>query len=139
MEDSSSVFVVSDIKMIEKIKTEKKADYLLITLSDVVITAERAHEILEFIGQESEKSNCCKILLDERTVESREVSNMKIVNLSADFEKDTLQNIRIAFICQPKLINKDAELLTVCTYKNEYVIQHFAEMDKGLEWLLVER
>jgi hypothetical protein len=119
-------------------KFEKKEDYLLVTISDVVINFQRAHEIFNFIGEECRRLNCNKVLLDERSVTSRELTSVKIMNLSKEMAKKGLNKIHIAFWCQVNLINKDSELLRLYTYNNGYVVQYFTERETAIAWLKIQ-
>ena len=121
--------------MIEDIEFTKENNYLLVRITDSVITTQRAHEILSRIGEECSSMKCTKVLLDERLVEKREVSSQKILELSNDMAKEGLNEIYIAFWCHPKLINNDSQLLSAFTYKNKYIIQHFSEKAIAVKWL----
>ena len=121
--------------MTDKIKIEKTEDYILVTIPDKVITPKRAQEILNLIGEESIKFHCNKILLDERTVERRDVPSTEIMQLSVDLTKSGSNKIYIAFLCDSTLIDRDTELLRLFTYKNEYLIQHFSASNAAIAWL----
>lgn len=121
--------------MTENIKFSKHDDYLLVIISDIIITVERAQEILTRIGVECSSSNSNKVLLDERSVERREVPSHKIMGLSQDIEKKGLNKIYMAFWCQPHLIDKDSNLLSLFTFNNENIIQHFSDKEEALAWL----
>lgn len=105
--------------------------YLLATLSETIITSERAIEILKRIGEECEKINCQKVLLNELTVEKRNLKNYEVFKISEDVPK-----VYLAFLCKPELIDKSADMLSVFTFTNEYVVKHFSEEEPALEWLL---
>lgn len=60
----------------------KHNDYLLVCISDNVITVERAQEILARIGEECSSLNYTKALLDEMSVEKREVPPKEIKKLA---------------------------------------------------------
>ena len=121
--------------MTENIKFTKHDDYLLVIISDIIITVERAQEILTRIGVECSSSNLNKVLLDERSVERREVPSHEIMELSQNIEKQGLNKIYMAFWCQSHLINEDSDLLSAFTFNNEYIIQHFSDKEKALSWL----
>lgn len=121
--------------MTDKIKIEKTEDYILVTIPDKVITPKRAQEILNQIGEESIKFHCNKVLLDERTVERRDVPSTEIMQLSVGLTKSGSNKIYIAFLCDSKLIDRDAELLRLFTYKNEYLIQYFSASNAVIAWL----
>ena len=111
-------------------------DYLLVSISDKLITFERAQEILARIGKECSSLNCKKVLLDEMSVERREVSPDKIKQLAFDIKKNKLDKVYIAFLCQPHLVGYDSHLLSLCTYMTEFIIQHFTNKDEAVEWLV---
>ena len=117
------------------IEFSKQDDYLLATILDTVITTQRAQEILTAIGTECSNQSCNKILLDERTIEKREVSPDEIENLAEDIEKNKLNKVFMAFLCQPHLINVDSNLLSLYSELNEFVIKYFADTDKAVAWL----
>lgn len=125
--------------MSKSIEFSKFDDYLVATIADTVITVKRAQEILARIGVECSSLNCKIVLLDERTVETREVPSHEIMKLSHEMEKLGLDKIYIAFWCQPQLINRDSDLLSLFTYKNEYVFQHFSEKEEAIAWLKTQR
>jgi hypothetical protein len=116
-------------------KIDKKEDYLLVTISDVVISFQRAEEILDLIGEECVKSNCNKVLLDERSVESRELTEPDIMKLSNDMIKEGLNKIYMAFWCQAHLRNKYSGLLRLFTFENKYMVQHFTDSKPAIAWL----
>ena len=72
--------------MNDNIQFLKLDNYLLATISDTVITTQRAQEILAAIGLECTNHKCNKILLDERSIERREVSSNDIENLAKDMK-----------------------------------------------------
>lgn len=113
----------------------EKDDYLLASIIDTVITLERAREILTRIGRECSSLGYKKVLLDERTVERREVPTHEILNLSHEMERKGFNKTHLAFLCQPHLINKDAGLLSLFTFENEYVVQHFSSKEEAIEWI----
>ena len=125
--------------MSKRIEFSKFDDYLLATIADKVITVKRAQEILTRIGVECSSLNCKIVLLDERTVETRAVPSHEILKLSHEMEKLGLDIIYMAFWCQPKLINRDSDLLSAFTYKNKYVVQHFSEKEEAIAWLKTQR
>ena len=125
--------------MSKSIEFLKFDDYLLVTITDMVITVKRAEEILIRVGVECSSLNCKMVLLDERTVETREVPSHEIMKLSLDMERLGLNKIYMAFWCQPQLINRDSDLLSLFTYKNEYVVQHFSEKEEAISWLNTQR
>lgn len=126
-------------EMTDQIEFEQKDGYLLVTITDSVIIPQRAREILNLIGEESQKLKCNSVLLDERSVERRDVSHSEIMQLSKDMPKTGLNNINIAFWCKNNLIDEDAELLRVFTYTNEYIIKHFTDSDEAITWLKTKR
>jgi len=65
--------IVNNLSMNENITFSKHDEYLLTSIADTVITVERAKEILARIGTECLNLKCNKVLLDERSVEKREV------------------------------------------------------------------
>lgn len=124
--------------MSNNIKIEKVDGYLLVTLSDTVITKDRALEILGDIAEQSKLLKCNKVLLDERTVESREVTGGEIMKISIDMARQELHKIRIAFWCKSGLINGDSSMLGQLTYTDEHVVRHFIVRDEALAWLGIE-
>ncbi len=121
--------------MNDGIEFSKHASYLLARISDTVITFQRAQEILKQIGNECSNLKYTKVLLDERTVERREVPSHEIMKLRRDVPKQGHDKVYMAFWCQRKLINNDSRLLSVFTFKNEYIIQHFSGKEEAIEWL----
>ena len=120
--------------MAENIEFSKHDDYLLATISDTVITAERAQEILARIGEECSGLNFNKVILDEMSVERREVPPHKIMDISQNLKQE-FNKIYMAFLCQPHLINKDSNLLSLFTFNNEYIIKHFSDKEEAVTWL----
>jgi hypothetical protein len=113
----------------------KNDSYLLVSLSDKVITVDRAQEILAIIGEECIGTNYKKVLLDEMSVERREVTPEEIQKLAFDFRKNKLNKVYIAFLCQPHLVGYDSHLLSLYTYRAEFVIRHFTIKENALDWL----
>jgi len=113
----------------------KQDDYLLASISDALITPDRAQEILTLISEECSKNNVNKVILDERTVEKREIPPHEIMKLKDLIKKEDLDTIHMAFWCQPHLINDDSDKLSVYTFTKEYIIKHFAEKNKAVAWI----
>lgn len=125
--------------MNESIKFAKESDYLLVTLSDTVITPQRADEILALISDECTRHHLRKVLLDELTVEKREVTSQDIMKLSAGITSRAVNKIYMAFLCQQHLVNADADKLSLYTYSNEYIIRHFSVKEDAVGWLEEQR
>lgn len=121
--------------MTEEIKFIEKDDYLLSIISDTIITIERAQEILNGISTECSRLNINKVLLDERSVERREVPSHEIMELSNKMKQQGLNKVYMAFWCQPHLINEDSKLLSLFTFKNEYIIRYFTDKKEATTWL----
>ena len=121
--------------MNRNIKFTKNDDHLLVSITDDVITVERAHEILAQIGEECANLNYKKVLLDEMSVERREVHPKEIEKLAFDFEKNKLNKVSIAFLCQPHLVGYDSNLLSLYTYNAEFIVKHFTDKEKAIDWL----
>jgi hypothetical protein len=113
----------------------KHDNYLLACISDKVITVTRAQEILARIGEECSSLNCAKVLLDELSVERREVPPTEIKKLAFDLKKHKLNKVYMAFLCQSHLIGYDSHLLSLYTYNTEFIIQHFANKESAIDWL----
>jgi hypothetical protein len=121
--------------MRENIIFTKNDDYLLVCISDKVITVKRAQEILARICQECSRLNYKKVLLDEMSVERREVPAKEIEKLAFDFNKNRPNKVYMAFLCQPRLVGYDSHLLSLYTYMSEFIIQHFSNKEKAIDWL----
>ena len=122
--------------MDENITFTKHDDYLLVGITDKVITVQRAQEILARIGEECASLKCKKVLLDELSVEKREVPPNEIKKLAFDLKKNKLNKVYMAFLCQPHLIGYDSHLLSLYTYMTEFIIQHFTNKEKAIELAL---
>ena len=121
--------------MSESITFTRHPDYLAVSISDKIITVNRAQEILGRIGEECAGLNYKKVLLDEMSVEKREVPPTDIKRLAFDFNNKKQNKVYIAFLCQPDLIDYDSHLLSLYTYKAEFIIQHFTNREKAIDWL----
>jgi len=121
--------------MNENITFTKYDDYLLVSISDKVITVKRAQEILARIGEECSSLDYKKVLLDEMSVERREVPPKEIKKLAFDFRKNKPNKVYMAFLCQPHLVGYDSHLLSLYTYKAEFIIQHFTNKEQAIDWL----
>ena len=121
--------------MSRNITFTKNDDYLLVSITDEVITVERAQEILARIGEECADSNYERVLLDEMSVERRDVHPKEIEKLAFDFEKNKLNKVYIAFLCQPHLVGFDSNLLSLYTYNAEFIVKHFTDKEKAIDWL----
>jgi len=121
--------------MTENITLTKHDDYLLVSISDKVINVKRAQEILARIGEECSSLNCNKVLLDEMSVERREVPPGEIKKLAFEFKQNKLNKVYMAFLCQPHLVGYDSHLLSLYTYMAEFVVQHFTNKEKAIDWL----
>lgn len=114
---------------------DRKYDYLLVRITDKAITVNRAREILAQISEQCSALNYKKVLLDERSVESREVPADEIKKLAFDFNKNKPEKVYIAFLCQPHLVGYDTHLLSLYTYMSEFIIQHFTKEEEAIDWL----
>ena len=121
--------------MSKEIIFSKQDNYLLASISNVVITSKRAQEILTRICEECSRSNLNKVILDERTVEKREVPPHEIMKLKDLLKNQELERIHMAFWCQPHLINADSEKLSSYTFTKEYIVKHFSDKNKAVAWL----
>jgi len=121
--------------MNDNITFTRHDDYLLVSISDKVITVQRAQEILARIGEECSGLNCKKVLLDEMAVESRQVPPSEIKKLAFDLKKNKLNKVYMAFLCQPHLVGYDSHLLSLYTYTTEFIIQHFTNREEAIDWL----
>ena len=121
--------------MTDEIKFTEENDYLLTIISDTTITIERAQEILNRISTECSGLSINKVLLDERSVERREVPSHEIMELSIKMKQQGLNKVYMAFWCQPHLINEDSKLLSLFTFNHEYIIHHFSDKEEATTWL----
>lgn len=121
--------------MTENITLTKHDDYLLVSISDKVINVKRAQEILARIGEECSSLNYNKVLLDEMSVERREVPPGEIKKLAFEFKQNKLNKVYMAFLCQPHLVGYDSHLLSLYTYMAEFIVQHFTNKEKAIDWL----
>ena len=121
--------------MNENITFTRHDNYLLVSISDKVITVERAQEILARIGEECSNLNYQKVLLDEMSVESRKIPPKEIKKLAFNFKKNNLNKVYMAFLCQPHLVGHDAHLLSLYTYNAEFIVQHFSNRENAIDWL----
>lgn len=121
--------------MNENITFTRHDNYLQVSISDKVITVKRAQEILARIGEECSNLSYKKVLLDEMSVERREVPPKEIKMLAFDFKKNRLEKVYMAFLCQPHLVNYDSHLLSLYTYMAEFIIQHFTNKEQAIDWL----
>ena len=117
------------------VELKNNGEYILARISDKIITLDRAKQILEFISEQCKRLNCNRVLLDERSVDCRDVSSPDIMNISEFAEKSGLNRINIAFWCQPKIINKDSEQLSLFTFTDKFIIKHFSEKNEAILWL----
>ena len=109
---------------------EKEA-YLLVTMTDKVLTVKRAQTALEAVAEQCKKYSCSKVLLNEMALEKRDLADHEIPGLGRKLTK-----IHIAFLCQPQLIDKQAKLLSLFTFSAEYISRHFSDEGEALAWLL---
>ena len=109
---------------------EKEA-YLLVTMTDKVLTVKRARIILEAISEQCKKYGCSKVLVNELALERRDFADHEIPGLGRKLPK-----IHIAFLCQPQLVDKQAKLLSLFTFSVEYIARHFSDEGEATDWLL---
>ena len=108
----------------------EKDAYLVATISDTTINLQRAESILAAIDTECQKANYKKVLLNELTLETRKIASHELRKV---FEK--LPNIRIAFLCKPRMIDIKARLLSAFTFTEGYRAKHFTDEVKAIQWL----
>lgn len=108
----------------------ENGSYLLATINETVITAEGAKAILKSVGDECKKLNCRRVLLNELTVEKREVVNHELREIG-----NGISGLKIGFLCKPALMDKSARLLSAITYAGKYKVRHFSVEDEAINWL----
>jgi len=108
----------------------KKDAYLLATISDKSLNPKRAESILQSINAECEKFNCRKVLLNELALEERKIANHELPGLS-----ENITNVRLAFLCQPELIDDKAMLFGALTFAGQYTMKHFCVESEAIQWL----
>ena len=108
----------------------EKDAYLLATISDKSLNPKRAESILKSINAECEKCNCHKVLLNELTLEERKIENRELPGLS-----EYIPNVRLAFLCQPEMIDDKAILFGALTFVGQYTIKHFCVESEAIQWL----
>lgn len=109
----------------------KEDAFLLATISDKTINSQRAKSIFESIDNECQKLNCRKVLLNELTLEKRKIANHELRSVS-----ENMPNVRLAFLCQPELVDQKAKLFSALTFADDYVAKHFSVEAEAIKWLL---
>ncbi len=105
--------------------------YLVATISDRTINPQRAIAILKLIDSECRKCKCRKVLLNESTVEKRDIANHEIHSISKN-----MPDIHLACLCKPELIDEKSELFNAFTFTDGYIARHFSVEGDALAWLL---
>ncbi len=118
-----------------KIQVEHKDDYLLVIISDVIITLSRALDIFGTIAEHCKELGCNKVLLDERTVQRRDITGTDTLDISLEMSKVGLYKIFIAFWCKKELIDEQSGLLRIFSQADEFMIQHFVHEHHAVDWL----
>ena len=108
----------------------EKDNYLLATIPDHSIDSQRAQSIITAINEKCNKLNCRKVLLNELSLKSRKIDNHELREIC-----ELLPNIRLAFLCQPELIDKKARLLSALSFSGEYLARHFDLENDAVMWL----
>ena len=108
----------------------EKDAYLVATISDTTINLQRAESILVAIDAECQKANCRKVLLNELALEKRKIASHELRKV---FEK--IPNVRLAFLCNPRMIDIKARLLSAFTFTEGYGAKHFTDEAKAIQWL----
>lgn len=108
----------------------EKDNYLLATIPDHSIDSQRAQSIIAAINEECNKLNCRKVLLNELSLKSRKIDNHQLREIC-----ELMPSIRLAFLCQPELIDKKARLLSALSFSGEYMARHFDLEAEALMWL----
>lgn len=105
--------------------------YLVATIADRKMNARRAISILKLIALECVRHNCSKVLLDESTLETREIENHEIRSIT-----ENMPDIHLACLCKPELIDEKSRLLNALSFTDGYIVRHFSETNEALGWLL---
>jgi len=121
--------------MSDDIKFTKLDDYLLVNIQNKIITLDRAQEILARIGKECANIKCNKVLLDEMSVQRRDIPPKDIENLALDSVNNNLNKVYMAFLCQPHLIDYDSNMLSLYTSIYEFITHHFSNKEEAIAWL----
>ena len=114
-----------------KVKLFNKKKYVLVTLTETVITLELSKRIFKSIRGACEKFNCQKVLLNGLTLEKRELANHQLREIA-----EMYPNIKIAFLCRPELIDKQAAFFSAVTYSEGYMTTYFSVKVQALDWLM---
>ncbi len=112
----------------------EKDAYLVATISDTTINLKRAGSILEAIDAECQKTNYRKVLLNELSLEERKIASHDLHKVS-----EKMPNIRLAFLCNPKMIDIKAKLLGAFTFTEGYRTKHFTDKAKAIRWLTLPK
>ncbi|HEY5774856.1 MAG TPA: hypothetical protein VIS57_02120 [Xanthomonadales bacterium] len=104
--------------------------YLVATISDTTLCTQRAKSILNAIGSECQKSGYCKALLNELTLEKRNIANHEIRGLS-----EHMPDIYLACLCKPELIDNTSKLFSAFTFTNRYTVKYFSIESEAVTWL----
>ena len=121
--------------MSDDIKFTELDDYLLVTIQDKIITLNRAQEILAQVGKKCTSIKCNTVLLDEVSVQKREIPPTEIEKLAHDSVNNNLNKLYMAFLCQPHLIDYDSNMLSLYTSMYEFITQHFSHKEEAIAWL----
>ena len=121
--------------MSDNIRFTELGDFLLVTIQDKIITYDRAQEILARTGKKCANIKCNTVLLDEMSVQKRDVSPKDIEYLALDSVNNNLNKIYMAFLCQPHLMDFDSNMLSLYTSIYEFITQHFSIKEEAITWL----
>jgi hypothetical protein len=107
-----------------------KGSYLVATISDTALNTQRAKSILKSVGSECQKHDCRKVLVNELTVENRNIATHEIRGIS-----EHMPDIYLAFLCKPELIDDASKLFCAFTFTNQYKARYFSAENEAVKWL----
>lgn len=113
-----------------ELKLFNKEKYVSVTLTETVMTIDLSKTIFKLIHDGCESYNCNKVLLNGLTLEKRELANHQLREI-AEFYLKT----KIAFLCRPELIDKQAAFFSAVTYSEGYMTKYFSVKAQALNWL----
>jgi len=104
--------------------------FLVATISDTSISAQRAKTILKLIETECHKYKCQKALVNELALEKREIANHQLHTIA-----ESMPDIHLAFLCRPELKDDKAKLFAAITFNEGYLLKHFSVEKEAIDWL----
>ena len=114
-------------------KIQEKDNYLLITASGSIESVDDFAQVSQYMRKLSQKTNCRRFLIDERTV-AKTVDPHELT-VFAESKIDSPARIRLAIVYTPENVSKLRWMETIFQNRS-LAYRQFSSFDEAEKWLM---